>query len=250
VRQLCVLVAAVLLSACEAVAVPSTTTSDVLPPPDISGSNTARSAPTSTPAAGADPSAPQTQHDYTGSLPDGTGYLASLIGGEDEQVTAIRGGFSLDIGEGTIPVGQVSYRPGGGLGSSYSDGTLRSNSGGWSVQVEFTDAALEFLGDAAHEVVMESIATVTRLGMPVLLLDDPFSWDHDQNPLEVVYESFLVRGSCGDLAAICSGNEVVQMIPALSLYEGHPAFSATTASLSSLGGRRASVTLGENSTPR
>ncbi len=238
------------MSACETLAVPATTTSDVLPPPDIAGSNTARSAPTSTTAAGANLSASRPQRDYSGSLPDGTGYLATLIGGEDEQVTAIRGGFVLDTGERTIPVGQVSYRAGGGLGSSYSDGTYRSNSGGWSVQVEFTDTALIVLGEDAHEVVMESITTVTLLGMPVLLLDDPFSWDHDRFLLEVVYESFLVRGSCNDLAAICSGNELVQVIPALALYEGHPAFSATTAAISSLGGRRAAVTLGENSTPR
>ncbi|MEX1092220.1 MAG: hypothetical protein WEB67_02490 [Acidimicrobiia bacterium] len=245
-----VLVAAVFLSACETFAVPSTTTSDVLLPPDLPGSNTSRSSPASTTAVSAAASVQLPQRDYAGSLPDGTGYLASLIGGEEEHITSIRGGFVLDVGERTIPVGQVAYRAGGGLGSAYSDGTFRSNSGGWSVAIQFSDPALRFLGEAAPEVVMGSISTASRLGMPVLLLADPFSWDHDQLPLEVVYETFLVRRSCGDLAVICSGSEMVQMIPARALYEGHPAFSATTASISSLGGRTARVTLGESATPR
>lgn len=248
--RLGVLIAAVFLSACETFAVPSTTTSDVLLPPDLPGSNASRSSPTSTAAVSATASAPLPQRDYTGSLPDGTGYLASLTGGEDEHVTGIRGGFVLDVGERTIPVGQVAFRAGGGLGSAYSGGTYRSNTGGWSVAIQFSDAALSFLGETAPEVVMGSISTASRLGMPVLLLDDPFGWDHDQFPLEVVYESFLVRTSCGDLAAICSGNEEVQMIPARALDESHPAFSATAASISSLGARRASVTLGESATPR
>lgn len=244
------LVAAVFLSACETFAVPPTATSDVLSPPDLPRSNPSRSSSTSTIAVDATASAPLSQRDYTGSLPDGTGYTASLVGGEHEHVTGIRGGFVLDVGERTIPVGQVSFQAGGGLGSAYSDGTYRSNSGGWSVEIRFNDVALEFLGEAAPEVAMGSISTGSRLGMPVLLLADPFSWDHDQFPLEVVYETFLVRRSCGDLAAICSGNEVVQMIPARALYEGHPAFSATAASLSSLGGRTVRVTLGESATAR
>lgn len=248
--RLVVLVAAVFLSACETFAVPSTATSDVLPPPDLPGANIPRSFPTSTTAVGATASASLPERDYTGSLPDGTGYLASLTGGEDEMVTGISGGFVLAVGEQTIPVGQVAFRAGGGLGSSYSDGTYRSNTDGWSVAIEFSDAALRFLGEAAPEVVMGSISTGSRLGMPVLVLDDPFAWDHDQFPLAVVYETFLVSRSCGDLAVICSGNEVVQMIPAGALYEGRLAFSATAASISSLGGQRASITLGESATPR
>lgn len=243
------LVAAVFLSACETFAVPSTTTSDVLPPPDLPGSNSSRSSPTSTTAVDAT-TAPLSQRDYIGSLPDGTGYTASLVGGEDEHVTGISGGLVLDVGERTIQVGQVVYRAGGGLGSAYSDGTYRSNTDGWSVAIQFSDAALEFLGEAAPEVAMGSISTGSRFGMPVLVLADPFSWDHDQLPLEVVYETFLIRRSCGELAVVCSGSEIVQMIPARALYEGHPAFSATAASISSLGGRTARVTLGESAAPR
>ena len=248
--RLVVILAAVFLSACETFAVPSTTTSDVLLPPDLPGSNISRSSPPSTVAVSATASAPLQQRDYTGSLPDGTGYLASLTGGEDEQVTGISGGFVLAVGDRTIPAGQVAFRAGGGLGSAYSDGIYRSNTGEWSVSIQFSDAALRYLGEAAPEVVMGSISTGSRLGMPVLGLDEPFAWDHDQFPVEVVYETFLVRRSCGDLAVTCSGNDVVQMIPAGALYEGHPAFSATTAWITSLGGRRASATLGESAIPR
>ena len=173
-----------------------------------------------------------------------------MTGGEDEHVTGIRGGFVLDVGDRKIPVGQVSYRACGGLGSAFSDGTYRSNSSGWSVEIQFSDAALEFLGRAAPEVDMGSISTGSRLGMPVLVLADPFSWDHDQLPAEVVYETFLVRRSCGELAMICNGSEIVQMIAANSLYEGHPLFTAAAARISSLGGRTASAALGENATPR
>ncbi|MEX1038829.1 MAG: hypothetical protein WDZ96_08255 [Acidimicrobiia bacterium] len=244
-----VLVAAVFLSACETLAIPTTTTSDVLFPPDLPGSNTAGTTQATSPVS-ATGSVPLLQREYVGSLPDGTGYVALLNGGEEEHLTGIRGGFVLDVGERKIPVGDISFRAGGGLGSAYYDRTFRSNSDGWSVEIRFNDDVLEFLGEAAPEIVMGSISTVSRLGMPVLLLDEPFSWDHDRFPLEVVYETFLVRRSCGDAALICSGNDVVQMIEARMFYEGHRAFSATTVSISSLGGRAAPVTLGEYSNPR
>lgn len=248
-RRLSVLAAAVLLSACETFAIPSTTTSDVLLPPDLPGSSTAGPTPTSTPVL-ATASASHQQRDYTGSLPDGTGYLASLVGGEGEEVTGIKGGFVIDLGEQPIPVGVVSYRAGGGLGSAYSDGTYRSNAGDWTVEIRFSDALLGTLGDDAPEIVMGSISTGSRLGMPVLLLDDPFRWDLEQFPIEVVYETFVVRRSCGGVALVCSGNDVVQMIEARALYEDHPAFAATTAWISSLGGRTVRVTLGQSATPR
>lgn len=246
--RLVVLVAAVFLSACETFAVPSTTTSDVLPPPDLPGSNTPHSFPPNNAAVGS--TSATTQRVYIGSLPDGTGYLASLTGDEDEEITGINGGFVLTVGDQTIPVGQVAFRAGGGFGGAYSDGTFRSHAGEWSVAIQFSEAALGLLGEAAPEVVMGRISTVSRLGMPVLLLDDPFGWDHDQFPLEVVYETFLVQGSCGDLAVICSENELVQVIPARALYEQHPVFSATPASISSLGGLTIRVTLSESATPR
>ncbi len=249
-KRLGILVAAVFLSACESFAVPSTTTSDVLPPPDLPGSNTSRSSQSSTGEVDATVSPPPVQRDYTGSLPDGTGYQASLTGGEEEHVTAIRAEFVLDVGDREIPVGRVTFRAGGGMGGAYSDRTYRSNSGGWSVEVQFNVAALEFLGETAPDVAMGSISAGTRQGMPVLLLDDPFRWDHERFPVEVAYETFLIRRSCGELALICSGSETVQMIEARTLYEGHRAFSATTASISSLGGRMVRITLGQSATPR
>ncbi|CAN5816047.1 hypothetical protein BH23ACT4_BH23ACT4_16480 [soil metagenome] len=248
-RRWGIVVAALLLSACETLAIPTTTTNDVLLPPDLPGSNTAGTTRASTPVS-ATGSAPLLQRDYVGSLPDGTGYVASLVGSEFEQVTEIKGGFVLDLGDRVVPVGEVSYRAGGGLGSAFYDRTYRANTGEWTVEVRLGDAALGELGEAAPEIVMGGISTGSRLGMPVLLLEDPFRWDHQQFPLEVIYETFLVRRSCGDFALSCSGSDVVQMIEARALYEGYPAFSATTASIASLGGRSAPVTLGESSIPR
>ena len=192
----------------------------------------------------------QSVRGYLGSLPDGTGYLASLVGGEDEPITGIKGRFVLDVGERTIPVGEVSFRLGGGLGSAFSEGTYRSNTGDWTVEIRFSDATLVSLGEGASETVMGSISTETRLGMPVLLLDVPFRWDHDQFPVEVVYETFLVRRSCGDLALICSGSELLQLIPAGVVYEGHPLLTAIPNGLASLDGRSVRVTLGQSSAPR
>ncbi len=173
-----------------------------------------------------------------------------MTGAEDEHVTDIRGGFVVDVGDREIPVGQVSFRAGAGLGSAYSDGTYRSNSSGWSVEIQFNNTALEFLGETAPEVAMGSISTSSFLGMPVLVLYEPFAWDHDQFPVEVVYETFLVRKSCGDLALVCSGNDVVQLIEASTLYAGYPPFSASTAWLTSLAGRTIRVTLRESASPR
>jgi hypothetical protein len=193
---------------------------------------------------------PPVVRNYTGSLPDGTGYTASLVGGEEEHVTGIRGGFVLVLGDTTFPVGEVSYRVGAGLGSAYSDGTYRSSSEGWTIQIKFNEETLESLGEGAPNIVMGGISTGSSLGMPVLLLNDPFRWDPERFPVEVTYETFAIRRACGVQALVCSGNEMVQLIPARALYEGHRAFSATTVSIASLGGRRASVTVGENATPR
>jgi len=241
--------AALILSGCDTLAIPTTTTSDVLPPPDLM-SNSVRSSlpkPDSVPLTDV---ASQPVRDYFGSLPDGTAYLASLVGGEDEHITGINGGFVLDIGERTIPVGEVSFRMGGGLGSAFSGGTYRSNTGEWTVEVRLSEATLGSLGDAAPETVMGSISTETLLGMPVLLLDGPFRWDHEQFPVEVIYETFLVRRSCGDLALICSGSELLQLIPAGVVYEDHPLLTAIPDGLASLDGRSVRVTLGQSSAPR
>jgi hypothetical protein len=250
VRRLTVFLAAMIFTACETFAVPSTTTSDVLPPPDLPGSNLSRSSQSSAGESAAAGSPPTTQRDYTGSLPDGTGYVASLVGGEDERITSINAGFVLEHANQAIPIAMVTFREGGGLGSAFSNGTYRSSTGDWTVEVRFDDAALEFLGESAAEVAMGSISTVSWLGMPVLLLNGPFRWDHEQLPVEVVYETFLVRRSCGDLALVCSSNEILQMIEASTIYEGHLPFSASTASMASVAGRTLRVTLGESATPR
>lgn len=243
------LFASLVLSACETLGLPTTTTSDVLPPPDLPMSNATGSSPTNTTLMATELE-PAVVRNYTGSLPDGTGYAASLVGGEEEHVTGISGVFVLVLADRAFPVGEVSYRVGAGLGSAYSDGIYRSSSEGWTIQIHFNEETLESLGEGAPNIVMGSISTGSSLGMPVLLLDDPFRWDQEQFPVEVIYETFAIRRACGEHALVCSGNEVVQLIPARALYEGRRAFSATTVSIASLGGPVPSVTLGQNSTPR
>jgi hypothetical protein len=249
VRRFGPLLASLVLSACETLGLSTATTSDVLPPPDLPMSDATGSSPTGTTLM-TNEFEPQVVHNYTGSLPDGTGFTASLVGGEEEHVTGIMGVFVLVLGDRAFPVGEVSYRVGAGLGSAYSDGTYRSSSEGWTIEIQFNEETLESLGEGAPDIVMGSISTGSSLGMPVLLLDDPFRWDPEQFPVEVTYETFAIRRACGDQALVCSGNEVVQLIPARALYEGHRAFSATTVSIASPGGRNPSVTLGQSSAPR
>lgn len=237
------------LAACETLGLSTTTTSDVLPPPDLPMSNATGSSPTSTTLMTTELE-PSVVRNYTGSLPDGTGYTASLVGGEEEQVTGIRGVFVLGLGDTAIPVGEISYRVGAGMGSAYYEGTYRSSSEGWTVEIQFNEETLASLGEGAPNVVMGSISTGSSVGMPVLLLEDPFRWDPEQFPVEVTYETFAIRRACGEQAMVCSENELVQLIPARDLYEGHPAFSATTASIASPGGRLPTVTLGQSSAPR
>jgi hypothetical protein len=212
-------------------------------------SNATASSPTSTTLVTTELK-PSVVRNYTGSLPDGTDYTASLVGGEEEQVTGIRGVFVLGLGDTAIPVGDVSYRVGAGMGSAYYEGTYRSSSEGWTIEVQFNEETLESLGEGAPNIVMGAISTGSSLGMPVLLLNDPFRWDPERFPVEVTYETFAIRRACGVQALVCSGNEMVQLIPARALYEGHRAFSAMTFSVASPGVRIPRVTLGQSSTPR
>jgi hypothetical protein len=212
-------------------------------------SNATASSPTSTTLVTAELE-PSVVRNYTGSLPDGTGYTVSLGGGEEEHVTGISGVFVLVLGDTTIPVGEVSYGVGAGMGSAYYEDTYRSSFEGWTIEIQFNEETLESLGEGAPNVVMRSISTGSNLDMPVLMLDDPFRWDPEQFPVEVTYETFAIRRACGEQAMVCSGNEVVQLIPARALYEGRRAFSATTFSIASPGGRMARVTLGQSSAPR
>jgi hypothetical protein len=173
-----------------------------------------------------------------------------LGGGEEEHVTGISGVFVLVLGDTAIPVGEVSYRVGAGMGSAYYEDTYRSSSEGWTIEIQFNEETLESLGEGAPNVVMRSISIGSNLDMPVLMLDDPFRWEPERFPVEVTYETFAIRRACGEQAMVCSRNEVVQLIPARALYEGRRAFSATTFSIASPGGRMARVTLGQSSAPR
>lgn len=200
---------ALFVAACESTASPTSTTTDVLPPPEPIGStSTSTSLPVTTTAPhSGGPS------EYRGVLPDGTEYRVFVEGVVGERIEFIDAPIVLGvqaIGIATFPAGDTE------LGYSYEDGVYRIPAGG-AVYIDFYDHILGELGAEAEETIRSSITGTTRFdAFPVLDVEAPFRWAEDFElpaAMEVRYRSFTVRRGCGDLAAACSPTRAVQVIP-------------------------------------
>ncbi len=207
-----VAVLAFVLAACEPETAPTSTTLDVLPPPEPIDSTTSTMPTTST-----TPPAPERSSEYHGFLPDGTEYtifVEGVVGGAIEGISA---GIVIDVdgapnavGIATFPMGDTE------LGYSFEDGVYRIPAGG-AVHIDFYDHILEELGDRPGEVIQTSITGTTRFDQfPVLTLEHPFRWAADDElplSMEVQYRHFVVRRGCGELAIACSETRGLQVIP-------------------------------------
>ncbi len=198
---------ALLVAACEPTTEPTSTTSEVLPPPDPIGSTT-----TSLPVSTTQP-APAGSSEYHGFLPDGTEYRVFVEGVVGETIEFIDAPIVLGvqaIGIATFPAGDTE------LSYSFEDGKYRIPAGG-AAYIEFYDHILGELGADAEETIRSSITGTTRLDLfPVLHVSPPFRWAEDFElpaAMEIAYHSFTVRRGCGDLAAACSETRAVQVIP-------------------------------------
>lgn len=200
----------VLLSACTSATAPTTTTGEP-------GAATTTS--TTTMPVAATTAAPDSEYsrEIGGRLPDGTPYVVRFDTPVDPTVQGISAAIILDDDSELSRVIGISFfflegevEPGLDARNRYTE---RSGGGGVTISIydEVADrfAHLEaFLADHIHP------GLESRL--PNFELSSPLRWATDvEIPLqmEVVYEGFVVRRGCGDLAVACNETGAVQVIP-------------------------------------
>lgn len=227
----------VILVACEPQTSPDSSTP--LQPPALGQVDTLTSGPSTT----AVPTT-QTIHIYSGALPDGTDYAITLRQDRAEEVTLDYAPIVYEPTGDRVTARMAEVLPGSfdGIGPpTFTDGVFRVVAGSWLVEVVFDGALLETMGNDASEVVLSSIQVDLVNDFPTLVVAPPFAWDPGGIPLEVRYESFVVRSGCGTLAVMCSKRKVVQVIPAQSLYPGSPALFGDVLSVESEAARPAAI---------
>jgi hypothetical protein len=72
------------------------------------------------------------------------------------------------------------------------------------------------LGPDYQQAVEVGVRTSNISGFPVLELSPPFRFATDEEfslHMQVMYDTFVVRPGCGELAVSCSSTEAVQFIP-------------------------------------
>ena len=199
-------VGSLLLGACDTTTAP-TTTIPPLPPPDpqvVTTTTTAAILPTG-PAS----------FTHDGFLPDGTRYVLHVEGLDVGLPTGASAGIVIDIDGSPNAIGITQFFAHGTIAEySFDDGLYRIPGTG-GAQIDFYDHVLDALGPDAEEVIRSSIRE-HPLGFPVLELLPPFRWATDDDlplEMEVHYQDFVVRRGCGGLAAACSTNHAIQVIP-------------------------------------
>lgn len=200
------------LAACDPVTVETTTTFDVLPPPDLPGpSSSSTTTTTASPPVTNDPS----PYTYSGYLPNGTHFIASVPGPRAEPMTLIQGAFFFQSDGAQIPVGEVRYtRVAEPPETNYDSGILQLGNNEWLVEVLFDTAVLEALGgvDSAEAVAMRTIELGVEQGWPVVALSDPFTWGETGATLPSVrFESFMIGAGCSGVVVACADTRAVHL---------------------------------------
>ena len=156
-----------------------------------------------------------------GALPDGTEFLVRVEPAVDDRPVGVSGMIVLDIDGVTNAVGPVQISFNSWWDTRLEDGLYRTSAGGHFVQIEFYDHILEALGPNAEQIIRSSIRGSMGRGYPVLEVDLPFRWATDDElpaQMGVQFRTFEVRRGCSDLAAACSPDRTVQVIPLEALY--------------------------------
>lgn len=196
------------VAACDPVTVGTTTTLDALPPPDLPGPSSSTTAEASPPVTN-DPS----PYSYSGFLPNGADYEASVSGSRAQTPLLIEGVFFFQGDDGLIPVGEVRYATVSEPPlSAFESRVLRVAADPWMVDVVFLDEVIEQLGANAEEVITRSIGLEDRDGWPVLQLSSPFTWGAFGSVApSVQYESFAITPGCDALSVTCAETRSVQI---------------------------------------
>lgn len=152
-----------------------------------------------------------------GVLPDGTGFDVRLEPSRVEWLTGVSGAIVVDLDDGTSPIAGIldfarrEIESPGWIGK-----TFRMGAGSDSVELEVDDSVVDALGPTYQDVIEAAIEGSQIFGYPVLHLSPPLRWaddDETPDPMQVRFGSFLIQRGCGELAAACSPNRTVQLIP-------------------------------------
>ena len=126
------------------------------------------------------------------------------------------------------PLGIVTFQPGSMVGVEFRDGILRAGSADWIMRVDVYDDILARWGDHAESVLVDSVhPPPRRTALPAFDLDPPLRWaTNDDLPLhmQVMFEDFVVRRGCDEVAVACSIRRAVQIIPAQEVFAPAPAW--------------------------
>ena len=225
IRSLSALVLLLAVAACDPITVETTTTLDVLPPPDLPGPSSSTTT-TASPPVSNDPS----PYTYRGYLPNGFDFRVVAPGLGEETMTLVEGVFFFQSDDGLLPAGEVRYTRvvSDPVGNSYNSGNLRLNAGDWLVDILFSDDVLAALrGEAlAESVVTEAIELEEIEGWPVIRLASPFTWGYFGAVSPAVrFESFVVEVGCDPISVFCSENQAVQVKALADVGPGHPEMS-------------------------
>lgn len=188
----------------------TTTTIDPLPPPPNPDGSTTTTEPAPPPETGL--------IEYEGAFPDGNTFGVFIEGIPREEVTSISGVVMFESSDGPVPAAETIITLTNIAGNSYNDGVYRAQGGGvGGFVLNFYDEVLEELGPDASKTIHRSIRGSNLLSIPLLSLTLPLRWatpdDQLTVPMEVAYETFVVRKGCDEIAVACSPSRGAQVIP-------------------------------------
>jgi hypothetical protein len=181
-----------------------------------------------------------------GVLPDGTVFTVSLGANPPEEVTAISARIGVEL-NGADSIAGISHfsQPDDPVEEPIweSPSVFVSPAGPWIHRLSLDAGVIDQLGADYRQTVETGIRGSSVWGFPVLELRAPFGFATDEEfslHMQVMYDSFVVRPGCGDLAVSCSPTGAVQFIslpstsrPRLPWTDDTPAIDLDTSTLAS-----------------
>ena len=159
---------------------------------------------------------------FSGFLPDGTGYRVISEPGMPSDVQGISAAVVLDDPsvEGQPVLGFTDFqRTGAETGVSVSSGTVLASSGGWTMRIalyEEVKTAFASLTEDPERFISERIQPLPGGSLPRFKLTEPFRWANDAEiplQMQVMHGAVTVQRGCTELSVACSYRHGVQAIP-------------------------------------
>ena len=196
-------------------------------------------------------SAPESEVEISGVLPDGDRYLVTAKPALSDTVQAAHAAIVIDLDDGEAPI----EGPVVGIASFYStDSTAGRNlsafgdrddylvvaSGSWFMLLDIYDHVIEELGESAKSILSDSIIALDppdESGLPAFELWAPLRWaSDDEVPLQMMvsYRDFVVRRGCSSLAVACSSDGLVEVVPKGRVISPHPEWPGNSVEITRL----------------